>query len=311
MKRPALLVFGTLLIIVVSIYFIIPQYITATSVVSVDATDVNVARFLVDQHQWPKWWPGKVVAGDSVYEFNGNRITITNAAAGYVDCDVNTGNDVLKCKVSYQASGEGATNITWKAAKQSSLNPITRISEYFRIKKENTELEKILKSFKKFIQTDVNVYGLKIKLSKVKDGTMLATSTSTTTYPDMAVIYNLIDGLHKQISAAGANESNKPMLNINQVDEKEYHTMVAVPINKEVQPDQKSVINKMVVGGNLLETETKGGRGAINNAFTQLKRYQKDHGLISPAMPYEVMMNNRLMEKDTAKWVTKVYWPIF
>ncbi|MDB4999000.1 MAG: hypothetical protein JWR76_77, partial [Mucilaginibacter sp.] len=57
--------------------------------------------------------------------------------------------------------------------------------------------------------------------------------------------------------------------------------------------------------------DVKGGKQTVANAFVQLKNYQKDHGLISPAMPFEILITNRLTEKDTAKWVTKLYWPIF
>ncbi|MEO7212837.1 GyrI-like domain-containing protein [Mucilaginibacter sp.] len=311
MKKPALLVLGILLLAFISIYFIIPQNITATSTVTVDATDGNVFKFLVKKEAWPKWWPGEHDPKDSdLFAYNGMMYTIKKDANSYIEVNINTTKVELDSKINYLAADDGATTISWEAVKQSSLNPFERISEFVRIKAEQTDMDSILSRFKQFIQKDSNVYGLGIKINKVKDGIMLATNAVTKTPPSVEMVYGMVADLRKQIAAQNATETNKPMLNINKVDDSEYHVMVAVPINKEIKPGANSVVNKMVVGGNILTTEVKGGRNTIDNAMGQLQNFRKDYKLTGVAMPFELMITDRTMEKDTSKWVTQLYWPI-
>ncbi|OOQ61013.1 GyrI-like domain-containing protein [Mucilaginibacter pedocola] len=311
MKKPALLVLGILLLAFISIYFIIPQYITAKSSISVDATDGNVFRFLVQKKAWPKWWPGEHNAKDTnIFTYNGTTYTIKKDANSFIELGINTGKVQLDSKLNYLAENEVATTINWEGQMQSSLNPFTRISEFVRIKAEQQNMDTILSRFKTFMQTDTNVYGLRIKVEHVKDGLMLATNKVFKATPTVTEVYDMVAGLRKEIAVQNAAETNKPMLNINQTDDNEYHVMVAIPINKEIKPGANSVVNKMAVGGNILKTEVKGGRKSIDNAFTQLQNFRKDYKLTGVAMPFELMVTDRSMEKDTAKWVTRLYWPI-
>jgi effector-binding domain-containing protein len=152
---------------------------------------------------------------------------------------------------------------------------------------------------------------MNIKLAKIKHPIVLATTTHANNYPLPATIYSMVNELKEQIRAQGALSLDSPMMNVNPDENGGYLIMVALPINKIIKPGSNTVVNKLVLNGNLLEVEVTGGKNNVTNAFTQIKNYQKDHRLISPAMPYELLITNRLAQKDTAKWVTKVYWPIF
>ena len=312
MKKPALLVLGLLLIAFISIYFVVPQYLIAKSTINIDITDVNVFKFLINKQAWPKWWPGSHDANNgNLFSYNGKTYTINKDANSFVDVTINAPDLELTGKINYFALGDGSTAIEWTAQKQSSLNPVERIGEFFKVKKEQRQMDTLLSRFKQFMLKDNNVYGINVKVARVKDGIMLATNSISKTPPPPDVIYTIVARLRRQIAAQNALETNKPMLNINQTDDKDYHVMVAIPVDKEIPPGPGNVIYKMVVGGNILEADVKGGRHTIDNAFTQLKNYQKDHSLVSPAMPFELMVTDRSMEKDTAKWLTKIYWPIF
>jgi len=101
------------------------------------------------------------------------------------------------------------------------------------------------------------------------------------------------------------------MLNVTEINEYQYQITVALPINKTIPTEGTTTINKMPKGDNLLVMDVKGGQNTINNALSQLKIYMKDHRLVSPAMPYQSLITDRSVEKDTSKWVTKIYYPIF
>ncbi|MFD0792353.1 hypothetical protein ACFQZX_02565 [Mucilaginibacter litoreus] len=311
MKKPALIILGILLLAFISIYFIIPQKIQKTNIIEIDANDINVAKFLVNKRAWPKWWPGKSNRSDSNnYEFNNAVYQLKNNTNIDIYMQVKHEKLLINDKASYRISGDGACKVIWESEVQSSINPVKRIEEFISMNRHSNDIDNILIHFKKFMQTDTNVYGMTIKLTKVKNPIVLAGTINTAEYPKPAPIYRLINDLKKQIKAEGAIQLDSPMLNVNPVD-KGYESMVAITINKDIKPGQNMVINHLVKNANLLGVQVKGGKNTILNAFEQLKRYQNDHRLISPAMPYEVLITNRLTQPDTSKWVTNIYWPIF
>ena len=311
MKKPFLFVLALLLVALISLYFVIPQNITATSVIKIDANDVTVAKFLINKAKWAKWWPGQTNRADSSsFNYNGVSYTIKQMTNSGVDVVIRSGNTELMSKLTYFAEDENYCAINWVTQKQSSINPFTRIAEFVKIKSHAKDLDKILIHFKDFMHVDANVYGIKVSIVKLTQPLTLATSITTTTYPSNELVYSLVAKLRKQIAAQGGKEVQNPMLNVTRSDTREYHVMVGIQTDKQLSAGNGVIINNMVMGANLLTTEVKGGRGSIEHAFVQLKNYQNDHRLISPAMPFEQLVTDRLAEQDTAKWVTKIYWPI-
>jgi len=63
-------------------------------------------------------------------------------------------------------------------------------------------------------------------------------------------------------------------------------------------------------GGFILEGEVKNGPYTIDAAMEQLEVYRADHQYTSPAIPYQLLVTDRLKETDTSKWITKLYYPI-
>jgi effector-binding domain-containing protein len=312
MKKPVLIVFAIFLLAFISVYFIIPQKIKTSKAIEIDATDVNVSKFLVNKKAWSKWWPGSRPNIDSFsFKFNNVDYMLLQSTNDEMRLDIKQKDIEQSSVVTYAATGDGICKVTWLAEKQSSLNPFKRIAECIKVKHTATDIEAILKAFKKFMETDTNVYGLKIKIEKVKYPIVLASTINTKDYPSPAVVYNLVNTLKKYAQSKGAVILDSAMLNIHPNETNGYQAMVAIPVSKAIQPGVNMVINKLVKGGNLLEADIKGGKTTILNTFAQLKLYQKAHHLISPAMPYELLTTNRMAEKDTAKWLTKIYWPIF
>ncbi len=63
--------------------------------------------------------------------------------------------------------------------------------------------------------------------------------------------------------------------------------------------------------GKILSTEIKGGEYAVETGFKELSNYISDNQLTSPAIPFQSLVTNRVMEPDTSKWITKLYYPIY
>ena len=89
-----------------------------------------------------------------------------------------------------------------------------------------------------------------------------------------------------------------------------YKIMVAIPINKIVPTTEKFLLKRMVPG-KILVTEVKGGAYTADVALRQLTLYMEDNRLISPAIPFQSLITERIKEADTTKWMTKIYFPVF
>ena len=67
----------------------------------------------------------------------------------------------------------------------------------------------------------------------------------------------------------------------------------------------------LLKGGNLLEGEISGGFASIRKAFNEYENFIKDYAKTSPAIPYELIITDRTKERDTAKWITRLCYPVF
>ena len=99
------------------------------------------------------------------------------------------------------------------------------------------------------------------------------------------------------------------MLNI-RYDSGYFKTMVAIPVNK-VLPGNDSFLLKRLEPGKILVARVKGGLYTTSEALREMEIYKEDNHLMSPAIPFESLITNRLEEPDTSKWVTKIYYPVF
>jgi effector-binding domain-containing protein len=310
MKKITLLILAIAFIIVTCIYFLIPSPLKITNQITIEASDAIASKFLIQENEWGKWWPGSKT-NDSLYTYNGVTFHIDKTTNSGVNLSFEKNGLKFNSEISYLADNGNSVKITWLAEGESSTNLIQKITDYLHTKALKDETTAILLHLKVFLEDEKNTYGYKIYLNKVKDPILLTTATTLTTYPDMVYVYENIKQLKDQAKAQGAKETNFPMLNVTQTDDKQYETRIALPIDKLINPLERSSINKLVRGGNLLVADVKGGPNTVHNAFSQVKLFMKDHGLISPAMPFESLVTDRSVEQDTAKWVTKIYYPIF
>jgi hypothetical protein len=309
MKKTVLIIFAAIIVIIAAIYLLIPANLTINNQLTIEASDGVVAKFLTHQQRWDKWWPGTKI-NQNQFAYDGLLFTINKTTNGGVNAGLQQGSFTVDADISYLA-GDFAAKITLRAQKQSSLNPALRVKDYLATRDIQNKTGQIFARFKAFLEDEKNAYGYKIYVDKVKDPFLLTNITSAATYPDMQNIYKCIDDLKQEAIAKGAKPTNFPMLNVTQVGSKEYQVSFAIPIDKKIMPGKGSSINEMVMGGNLLIADVKGGPKTVNDAFEQVRIYMKDHKLIAPAMPFESLITDRSVEKDTSKWVTKIYYPIF
>ena len=310
MKKIILIILASALVIAVGVYFIIPSKLEVTNQVTIETSDVIISRFLIQKNGWDKWWPGTKMADDQ-FSYNGVQYHIGKTTNSGVNLSIQKNNLKLNGEISYLPNSDYMVKITLHATTESNLNPIQKVTNYIKIDDLKDQTAIILNHLKIFLEDEKNAYGYKIYLNKIEYPILLTTTMASKNYPDMQLVYETIKELRKQAKVQRAIEKNFPMLNIHKTDDKQYEITLAIPIDRAIAPTGKSYINNMVRGGNLLVADVKGGPNTISNALAQVKIFMKDHRLISAAMPFESLITDRYAEKDTAKWITKIYYPIF
>jgi len=100
------------------------------------------------------------------------------------------------------------------------------------------------------------------------------------------------------------------MLNVYADNPGRYQVMVAIPTKSDLPSESGFQLKKMVLG-NILVAEVKGGPATVRLGEENLQNYVDDYHKISPAIPYQSLITNRMAESDTTKWITKLYYPVF
>jgi hypothetical protein len=66
-----------------------------------------------------------------------------------------------------------------------------------------------------------------------------------------------------------------------------------------------------MVLGNILEVKVVGNNNKVEQALQATEDYMHDRMKTSPAISFVTYNSNRLLEKDSSKWISTIYYPIF
>jgi hypothetical protein len=311
MFKKILVAFAAIIIVLfIRVFFIIQTEQLSNQEVIIATTEGHVFDFLTNKAKWAAWWPGTVDKVSNEYIFNGYKFAIKKTSNSEVNLVTYNNGSAINTTISFIAADKSTVKVMWQGDAVLSDNPIKRIAQFWEKGTTERQMMAILKHFKGFLEDDKNVYHIDVKLTKVKDSLVFAKQVVMNRYPDADNIYSMINHLKRQIKQQGAVQLDSPMLNVNQTNKNNFAVMVGIPVDKAISASDGASINKMVLG-NILKASVYGGPNTIRNAVKQLENYRKDYGLISPAMPFESLATNRISQKDTSKWVTNLYYPIF
>ncbi len=314
MKKIILIIIIALAAIVVSVYIFIPSEIKISKVLTIAANDRNVSTYLSSNSKILKWWPEKTSISiqnqDTTLFYKTTPIKAERITYSTLLVNFNSQKEPLKSNINFIATGKSSTRITWKLSIKAGNNPFKRYQAYQEAILIKKQMDEIMPVFKKFMEDDPLVYDINLEFGRIKNTILLSQKTNSKTYPEMNDVYGMIAELKQYANQKNVQVTDSPMLNITQLEDKSYQVTTAVPLNKTIKPDGKYSLNTMVPG-NVLISEVKGGRGKLNYTKNQIKKYMDDDRLISPAMPFEELITDRIAEPDTNKWISKFYYPIF
>jgi hypothetical protein len=314
MKKWLIAITAIVLLLLGSVYFFIPNYISLRQTIPIKANKQGLMRVLVNYKSWSGWWPGKQTAQDTThsepYMYGDNAYTLRDKT--FTSFFINVSGNGFKAvtDLNLVAIKLDSTNLEWEAKIPTSYNPFKRLKIYLSARKFSQDMKSILEKMRSFFSTTENVYGYNIRKALVVDSTLISTFTTSKNYPSTDIIYGLIDQLKNYITLHEAKETGFPMLNITSTDSVGFITRVAIPVNKKLPSSGNIAYKWMLGGGNILITEIKGGSSAINTAFKQIENYTNDYQRVAPAIPFLSLVTDRRKEPDSTKWVTRIYYPV-
>ena len=296
------------------VYVVVPAEVKVSTVSVIRANEYAVFRHLINEGNWKKWWPSNSSLTteknlDGFY-LNGYVFKTGAKQLDRIEVIITRKDQSASSLMNWSAMSPDSIIMSWTTTLATSSNPISKINNYFEAKKLKQSMEQVVSNLKTFAEKKESLYGLHVIQTKVTDTILLVTKTVIKEAPTDAQVYSYIAMLRKYIAANKASETNFPMLNIGYSKErKSYEVMVAIAVNKKL-PGNNVIALKRMVAGNILYAEITGGQHTVKEGIRQMEQYVSDHQKISPALPFQLLVTDRIKEKDTAKWVTRIYYPI-
>lgn len=313
MKKILVALISLLLLFTVSAYLFIPGKLAISSSSSFEANREGVFRFLMNENNWGKWWPGTISKSEKgLYSFRYNDYTFQIDKILY---------NIIQLKYSDKSSEKGCllkvipnrTDSIWVELSTETVtgsDPFSRISGYLMAMKTKKILDSIVSAVQNYTGILKNIYGIDIKKEKVQYQDLVSLKKSFSNYPTTEDVYNMVEKLREFINRSGATELFSPMLDIKMTDSKTYIAQVGLPVNKKLAEEGDISLKWMMKDGNILTTDVTGGPKKIEEAMKQLEIYIKDYQRSTIAIPFQMLITDRMKESDTTKWVTRIYYPV-
>ena len=289
-----------------AVYIFIPGKLKMEAAVSLNIAMPGVSRTLANENNWKKWWPGEIP-----FSYNKQTYSVTGNIFNAFDIDIYSDKDTINSRMELVLIKADTMKIGWSGELPGSNNPLKRFAQYRHAKETEKNMNAILQSMKTFLQKTENVYGFEVKESLVKDSVLVSTRRTFDHYPNAQEVDAMIQSLKKYIAQHNAIEKNSPMLNVLKFDNSHFEVMTAIPVDKALPETSEFAPKFLLKGGHILEAQIQGGPYTIENSLKEFENYRADYKFTSPAIPYQLLVTDRVKETDTTKWITRLYYPVF
>lgn len=316
MKKILVILLSIIILVSVCSYIFIPSTLQISKADYAQCNVYGAYRALSNKDTWIKWWPensnspvNQDSSGTQSFFYKGFNYRLSQKFYNAIDVQMRTKHSTIDSRIVLIKIKNDSVILDWKCNLETSLNPITRILKYTEAEKIRNNMTDILAKLRSFLDNQKNIYGVKFNIVMSKDSTMVLTKHISKKYPATSEIYGLIENLKKYIAAENAKENNFPMLHVKTLNDSTYETMVAIPVNKKLAGTSNISFSRFVPW-KVLTAEVTGGNYAVQKALQQMKNFISDYQLTTMAIPFESLVTDRMQERDSSKWITRVYVPV-
>ncbi|MES2647690.1 MAG: hypothetical protein V4717_12485 [Bacteroidota bacterium] len=310
MKRLLIVLLLLAFISLAAIYIFIPETLHVSKSVYLPTTAKSAVQYLSTSAYWNSWIN---TADDSSGEARNNftyQYIPDSVLYSEVKVKIKRPGSIYSSRINVLPAGKDSVVLSWSAELNVGNSPIERLNQYraaVHLKKEMTE---VLERYNNWIGKSQNVYGIPVVRGFIQDSVLVTIRTTFNDYPTDKQVYELLQKLNDHFVKYGAEQTGYPMLNVTKRPDGIFQVQVAIPINKDVAETPNIVMKHMVLGY-ALTSEIRGGYFTIENGLKAMEQYRVDYDMRSPAIAFQSIITNRMIETDTTKWITKLYFPIY
>lgn len=294
-----------------AIYLFIPSTLKISQTIRIEANKEGLYRKLSQSAAWGEWWPGAKTPDESgAWVLDGGLFQPLEQKMLSLSILLKEGDVEATADLTLIAIKTDSCLLHIETAFPATGNPFSRVANYLKAVKIRDHFSAMLNAINSQYSKVGNLYGYDIRKEKVVDSNLVYTSATSKGLPAIDQVYSMVSKLKAYIQTQQATETGHPMLNVFTTDSLNYEVRVAIPVDRRL-PDAGDIHYKwMLGGGNILITEVKGGPAEIKKAYTEVNHYVADYKRIAPAIPFESLVTDRSAEKDSTKWITRIYYPV-
>jgi hypothetical protein len=312
-KRLTYLFLLALIILFFLPYLLIPSDLKVSALSKTARSIDGTFRSLSRPGDWSAWWPeAKVDSTRPCTDFHGclfrlgsTDYQVTGLYYNALSVTIRKESQSFESRINLISLNGDSTYIHWEYRIQTSWNPIARIRIYREAMREKENMNRLLSHAADFLNVISNVYGHDVKLIMSKDSTLVVMNLKTPAYPGTQDIYRSIGVLRAYAQANQAKENNFPMLMPNKNTPGAFESFVALSIDKAL-PGKGDILQRRYVPWKDLMLEVRGGDSSIARAKRELEYYILDNHVQVMSRTFESLVTDRSLEKDSAKWITRL-----
>lgn len=292
------------------LYLFIPTHIKVSNFTESKSPELRVVR-LIDNHALLTKTVGKYYDSTTKkISIDNVEFTLNNALSNMIQINVQTSRLQLKSFITVNANSKETSTISWFCDFQTSYNPIQRWLDYNEAVKIKKASATLIQHINEFVQQPVNVYGFDIKEITLKDTILISTKFPSKSRPTNEQIYKAAKELTAYLKSYHKTALENPMVTVLENSANDFTVMVGISIDGEIPTNEKFSIKKMPVFGKMFVADVTGNQSAINNGYAAVKLFLLDSKRPTPAVPFELLINDRQSVLDSTQWKTRIFYPV-
>lgn len=335
MLKKILIGFAILIVALVLVAFLLPASLHISRSTSINASSDAVFEEINDLKKWQEWqywntldsameitYGEKSVGTGGTYSWKGNSsvgegtITITESIPNKsVASDLSfSESEPAKALYTLESTGD-AQQLTMAIDMNFGMNPLMRWVGFLIMEKEmNKAFDYGLKNVKERAEAKPK---FKSDISETTTEVIhyIGIPTGSMNTEDekamMAVMEKSYGQLGADVAKAKIQLAGPAFCLVTKWDEatKQTEMICAFPVTADAKVPAKYKIQQ-VPAGRAVKAVHKGDYAGLMNAHMEIDTYIRSKNLSVAGNPWESYVTDPMTEKDTAKWVTEIYYPI-
>lgn len=301
----------TSVFLVIGLYYALsPIKLNISAIQLVHANEPSIVRAFADPTIIAKSFGSFYDHQKKKVFLNGIEFELKESVSNLLKIDAKINNTTISTFLNTSVYRNDTSALNWFYTFPATYNPITRWKNYQTGKTLQSTMKQLLASQSSALEKTTTIYGFDIKEIMLSDTVLITTRLNTDDAPTNAAIYQKVFLLEQYAKKFNKKILNNPMITMVNKSEGKHVTMIGLSIDGEIPSNDEFAIRLMPPHGKMFITEVIGGPNTIAKAYQNLHFYQLDANIPSPALPFELLLTDRLKVTDTAQWHTRVYFPV-